>query len=67
MTPTAEKCMTVRTRSFSGSEFIDVLATLRRERFTGKVTLNFSQGTIGQLQAEDSSNTSHLTAANNST
>lgn len=65
-TSVADKRCMVRTRTFSGVPPEDVLLALKQERFTGRVTLDLSQGGCSTVQAEDRTNMPHLTGGNNS-
>jgi hypothetical protein len=44
----------LRKRTFVGVPVQDVIQNLHGERFTGKLILNMSQGSIGAIVAEDS-------------
>jgi hypothetical protein len=55
MTPPAESTRVVRERHFVAPDISGTLvAFLRRERFTGAVTLNFVDGGVGSADAVDS-------------
>jgi hypothetical protein len=55
----------VRTRSFNANPE-DVIDLLRGERFTGRVTIDMSQGGACSVQAEDRSQLPFIAANNNS-
>lgn len=62
----AEKRVLVRTREFYDITPEEILEILRCERFTGNMTVNFSQGGVCSVRAEDRASISHLTGSNNS-
>lgn len=62
----SEKRHVIRVRTFSGSEAGEILEALQRERFTGNMTVNFSQGAACSVRVEDRAELPYLTPANNS-
>ncbi len=64
LTPASEKRFELRARTFTGVGPEDVIKALRGERFTGRVTVDMSQGGAVSVLAEDRS---HLTAEKKTT
>jgi hypothetical protein len=54
-------------RSFTGVHAGDLVDELRAQNFTGKLTMDMSQGGVCVVQTEERLNKCHLTDANNST
>lgn len=52
-TPTKEQTRVTRVRSYNSS-YEPILEMLRDERFTGKVVVHMSQGTVSVVEVEDS-------------
>jgi hypothetical protein len=50
--PTSEKTRVTRVRSYNSSHE-PVLEMLRDERFTGKIVVHMSQGTVSVVEVED--------------
>lgn len=52
--PATEKRTVIRQRSFGpGNGIVNVVKQLAGEKFTGKITVNMSQGAVCGLMAED--------------
>jgi hypothetical protein len=51
--PSGEKRSMVRQRAFPATDLFGIFYKLTTEKFTGKVTLNVSQGTVVSAVAED--------------
>lgn len=56
-----EKRSNLRTRTYKGYTPEEVLALLRVERFSGNMSVNFAQGGIASVVAEDRQGGHHLT------
>lgn len=54
MTPPAESQRIVRSRHYEAPDLAALNVLLRRERFTGSVTLNFSDGGVGSADVVES-------------
>ncbi len=50
-----EKRVMTRTRVFAGAHFDYVIQLLRSERFTGRLSIDVSQGAVGAVHVEDKS------------
>lgn len=62
----SEKQVVVRTRDFGAVPVNELVARLKSERFTGNMTVNFAQGGVCSIRAEDRAAITHLTEGNNS-
>ena len=65
MSVVAEKRSMVRTRTFTGQSVEDVCALMKRERLTGRIIIDMSQGGVSSVQAEDRRELSDLTPHEN--
>lgn len=60
-----ERRSMIRTRSFQKTNIEALFDQLRSERFTGRVTIDVSQGSVCTMSAEDKTALPHLTGNNN--
>ena len=63
----SEKRAAIRTRTYAGMLPEEVVEMLRIERFTGRMTVDFSEGGICNLLAEDRTAIPFMAANNNHT